>query len=359
LATSIFNEEIHHFLREFVPDTVARCVTEADPFVAMLWAQRENAVGDPLDFYVVENGYTSLGNYGLYSNYYRDNSSARTLHATQEWVTLSATARWSKFLDEMSEQAGSLKRFDRFKEEMGMIHEQWANDLAYMAYGNGGIMTVPSAPPHTVEMIDGLDLAVGTGTYANLSPAQFNKPACWQSYLETLTGAVWLDLVTPGTSYYLPQIVSRSLRYIQRGTIRPNLILCDSVTGDAWRYIAEQGMQIVRTERLVIPVKTIGELGFEVVTYRGIPIWPSPTLDIYVEETGVSCMYILNTNYFKMLTFKGREFNYRGPTHLEAMGEEIAMAWVFAGQLRCMARRHQAKICGMPVSGPDAPEHGE
>lgn len=357
MATSIFNDEIHHFLREYVPASVARCVTEADPFVAMEWAQRENAVGDPLDFYVMENGYTSLGNYGLYDNYYRDNSQAKSHHASQEWVTLSMTARWSKFLDEMSEQAGSMKRFDRFKEEIGMVHEQWANDFGYMMYANGGNMTVPSAIPHTVEMIDGLGLAVGTGTYAGLAPASFTTPACWQSHLETLTGCTWLDLVTPGTSYYLPQIISRTLRFIQRGTVRPNLILCDSVVGDAWRYIAEQGMQIVRTERLVVPIRTLGELGFEVVTYRGIPIWPSPIMDLLVEENGQNQMYVLNTNYFKLLTFKGREFNYRGPTHLEAMGEEIAMAWVFAGQLRCMARRHQAKISGLPVSGPPAPVH--
>lgn len=356
-----YTAEVYEWLREHVPGEVIRCTMENDMLVAYLWDSAIELSGDPLIFPVFRPGFTNLANWDPLDEYLTNADQGTATHMSQDWVRMSMTLRYSRNLDDMSRLVGDDKKFNELSEQLNMLYHDFSQFFAWQIYGAGGVMTTGAVPPHAVTMIDGIDLAVGTGTYGGLNPAvDFVDSDCWTSYVEAFpAGGSWTTMVTPGNATYLPTLANRFIKNISAGQIRPNLIICDTVVGSAWRHIAEVGMQAVRTEEKRILSDTVGNLGYDVVTYCGIPIWESPTLDAIVEETGANTMYFLNLDYFDLIFLPGYKFDMRGPTELEAIGDAIRFAWVVQCQLRCTGRRWQGKLTGLPTDGAPEPEEEE
>jgi hypothetical protein len=352
-----YTTDVYMWLREEVPGNTIRCTLENDMLVAKFWESSIEQTGDPLVYPVFKPGFTSLANWDPYDEYLSNADQGSAKHMSQDWVRMSMTLRWSRNLDDMSRLAGNNKWFNELNEQLNMLYHDFSQFFAWQIYSGGGVMTTGAVPPHNVTMVDGLDLAVGTGTYGGLNPAvDFVNSDCWSSYIYPMpAGATWMNLITPGTNAYLPYLSNDVFTNISAGQIRPNIIVCDSVVGSAWRHIAEVGMQLVREAEATVPTETVGNLGFNVITYQGVPIWESPTLDLIRDETGANQMYFLNLNYFDLIFLPGYKFDMRGPTELEADGDSIKFAWVLQCQLRCTGRRWQGKVTGLPLTGAPAP----
>lgn len=113
--------------------------------------------------------------------------------------------------------------------------------------------------------IDCLDKVIGLTTYAGINPTSLSDPTRWKSQVDSTTTALSLYGQETGFSGNSLAAMINSATF---GKNRPSLII---TTQDIFDYIDYKGGEMVR-----VPDKKTLDLGFDNITFKGIPIVADP-----------------------------------------------------------------------------------
>ncbi|MEM3335464.1 MAG: phage major capsid protein [Thermoplasmata archaeon] len=197
----------------------------------------------------------------------------------------------------------------RTKQAELSLREKLVEGLFSDGTGNGG------------KDLTGLKAMVNdSGVYGGIDSATYTW---WRSYVNSTAGA--LSLADMRTAFNTAS---------QGGLDHPNLIVTTQTLFEKYESMATSMIQLnVPTPK---DVKTLADLGFQVLQYKGQPI-------VWDEQCESGKMYFLNLNHMKLVVHKDANFTASDFVKPENQDARIAQI-LFMGNLTCDRRKSFALL---------------
>lgn len=147
--------------------------------------------------------------------------------------------------------------------------------------------------------IIGLNTSIGTGSYAGIDGS---VETWWQSGVDT-TAHTGSNMEDSTNASYVITLLQTGYKACKNMGETPNLILCSQDVFDILDNVAESDQYL--TKGTQSRFEAIANLGFNTITWRGIPVVVDDTIDDTADP-----MYMLNTNYMTLYFHPDDNFKF-------------------------------------------------
>lgn len=195
--------------------------------------------------------------------------------ATYDWAMLNVSVVLTK--EEELKNSGKSQIIDLLKAKImqaeNSIKERLNNDL----FNGAG---------STSKEIDGLDTAIGTGTYGGIAGGTYSW---WQSYVEST-----------GTGLTVAQIrKATNTVNLGQGGGKVSMIITTQLLHEKYESLLTATLQYNTTTTK--EMKRLGDAGFYALGFRGTPV-------VYDEQATAGVVYFINTDNLKLVIHKDADF---------------------------------------------------